>query len=254
MDLVIKEKFIEKWANYFPVSDLPLVSYYADDLNDARFPQKPKPNKRGYTCIFSQLAPVRLGKPRAFNQDNFGCWGASGTLGFGEEPTPEDVDHMVDFLINVEKFKKSKEHVMGMLAANPPMPAQGKYLIFKRWDLLSESDTPQVVLFFCTPDAIAGLHTLANFDTMGPHGVMAPFGSGCDSFIGFAMKELNSDKPKAVIGLLDPPARACVKPNLLSFSIPWPKFVTMLENMDECFLNTYIWEKIQKRMKSTHKV
>ncbi len=250
MDLKIKNSFITKWEKYFTGNDLPIACFYAVEPKEADFPKAPKPNKKGYTCIFSQLAPVRAGKPRAFNQDNFGCWGASGTLGFGNEPTQEDMDHMVDFLTNVEKFKKSKAHVIGMFAANPPMPAEGKYLIFKRWDMLLESDEPQVVLFFVTPDAMAGLHTLANFDTINPHGVIAPFGSGCDSFIGFAMRELKSDNPKAVIGLLDPPARSCVKPNLLSFSIPWPKFVTMLENMDDCFLNTYIWEKIHKRMKT----
>ncbi len=250
MDLKIKTSFITKWEKYFTGNDLPIACFYADEPKEADFPKAPKPNKKGYTCIFSQLAPVRAGKPRAFNQDNFGCWGASGTLGFGNEPTQEDMDHMVDFLTNVEKFKKSKEHVIGMFAANPPMPAEGKYLIFKRWDMLLESDEPQVVLFFVTPDAMAGLHTLANFDTINPHGVIAPFGSGCDSFIGFAMRELKSDNPKAVIGLLDPPARSCVKPNLLSFSIPWPKFVTMLENVDDCFLNTYIWAKIHNRMKT----
>jgi hypothetical protein len=90
---------------------------------------------------------------------------------------------------------------------------------------------------------------LANFDTIDPHSVTAPFGSGCDSLIGFSMEELKSDEPKAVIGLFDPPARACVKPNFLNFSIPWPKFFTMLEKMDDCFLNTYIWENFQKRMK-----
>ena len=62
-----------------------------------------------------------------------------------------------------------------------------------------------------------------------------------------------SDDPKAVIGLLDPSARACVKPNQLSFSIPWPKFLSMLDNMDDCFLNTYVWEKIHKRLKHSEK-
>ena len=140
---------------------------------------------------------------------------------------------------------------MGMAAANPPEQAQGKYIIFKRWDLLTEADQLQVVAFFCTPDAISGLHTLASFDTIGPHDVIAPFGSGCDGLISSAFKELSSGEPKAVMGLFDPPARACVKADLLSFSIPGPKFVTKLENMDDCFLNTYIWEKIQNRMKPT---
>jgi len=244
----IKENFIKKWEKYFPGSELPIACYYTDELNDTDFPKAPKPNKKGYTCFFSQLVPVWRGKPRAFNQDNFGCEGAGDILGFGEAYTKEDIDEMVEFLVNVERFKKSEEHVKGMLEANPTMSARGKYLVFKRWDLLKEHDNPQVVLFFATPDAISGLHTLANFDTMDPHGVIAPFGSGCDSVIGFAMKELASDEPKAVLGLFDPPTRVYVKPHLLSFSIPWPKFEAMLENMDNCFLDTSIWKGTQKRM------
>ena len=47
---------------------------------------------KGYTCIFSQLAPVRSGKPRAFNQDNFGCGDAAGILGFGKAWTMAKFD------------------------------------------------------------------------------------------------------------------------------------------------------------------
>ena len=177
MDLEIKNLFLDKWNQYFPGSDLPITCYYADELSGADFPKAPKPNNRGYTCIFSQLAPVRMGKSRAFNQDNLGCWGGIGTLGFGKEPTKEDMDQMVDFLLNVEKFKKTREQVLAMAAANPPLPAQGKYLIFKRWDMLMQADQPQVVAFLCKPDAIAGLHTLASYDTIGPHDVITPFGS-----------------------------------------------------------------------------
>ncbi len=136
-----------------------------------------------------------------------------------------------------------------MFESNPSMPTNGKYIVFKRWDSLTEDDEPQVVFFFCNPDTISGLHSLANFDTMEPHGVIAPFGSGCDSLVGFAMKELKSEAPKAVIGLFDPSARVCVKRDLQSFSIPWPKFQSMFRNMDNSLLDTFFWGKIRKRMK-----
>jgi hypothetical protein len=245
MEPTIKTSFIDKWGKYFSESELPIACYYSDDLNDAKFPDAPKPNKHGLTCLFSQLAPVRRGKARAFNQDNLGCWGSKGLLGF----IPAGADEQTtDFLVNVERYKKSHTHVKAMFENSPPLKAKKKYLIFKRWDSLTENDDPQVVFFFCTPDVLSGLHGLANYDTMTPHGVMTPFCSGCEMLVAFPMKELESDDPRAVIGLLDPSARACVKPNLLSFSIPWPKFLTMLENMDDCFLNTYVWEKIHKRL------
>ncbi|MBN2844838.1 MAG: DUF169 domain-containing protein [Deltaproteobacteria bacterium] len=245
MNINIKTNFINKWGKYFPGSELPIACYYSNDLNGAKFTDPPKQNKQGYTCIFSQLAPVRRGKVRAFNQDNLGCWGAKGVLGF----IPSGADEQtMDFLVNIERYKKSSEHIRAMFKSNPPLPAKGRYLIFKRWDMLTDKDQPQVVCFFCTPDVLSGLHGLANYDTMDPHGVITPNWSGCDMLVGFAMKELKSDQPKAIIGLFDPRARVCVMPDLLSFSIPWPKFESMLKNIDDCFLNTYTWEKIRKRV------
>jgi hypothetical protein len=245
MDLTIKKSFTEKWKKYFYQIEFPIACFYSDDLCGAEFPDAPKPNKHGLTCIFSQLAPVRIGKTRAFNQDNLGCWGSKGLLGF----IPAGADEQtINFMVNVERYKKSPAHVKAMFKNSPPLKAKQKYLIFKRWDLLNENDDPQVVFFFCTPDVLSGLHGLANYDTMTPHGVITPFCSGCEMLIAFPMKELESEDPKAVIGLLDPSTRACVKPNLLSFSIPWPKFVSMLANIDDCFLNTYIWENLHNRL------
>ena len=250
MDINVKTDFIEKWEKYFPGSELPVACYYADELNGAQFPNAPKTNKSGLTCLFSQLVPVRRGKARAFNQDNLGCWGSKGLLGFIPAEADEET---TDFMVNVERYKKSPAHVKAMFENSPPLKAKRKYMIFKRWDSLTENDDPQVVFFFCSSDVLSGLHGLANYDTMTPHGVITPFCSGCEMLVAFPMKELESDDPKAVIGLLDPSARACVKPNVLSFSIPWPKFLTMLENMDDCFLNTYVWEKIHKRLNPSGK-
>ena len=113
-------------------------------------------------------------------------------------------EQTTDFMVNVERYKKSHAHVEAMFENSPPLKAKRRYLIFKRWDSLSETDDPQVVFFFCTPDVLSGLHGLANYDTMTPHGVITPFCSGCEMLIAFPMKELKSDDPKAVIGLLDP--------------------------------------------------
>lgn len=247
MDMQIKESFLEKWEKYFPNEELPVACWYSDELPEGvDFPDKPKENKHGYTCIFSQIAPVHRGKSRAFNQENLGCFGADGTLGF----LPVDInDEYVDFLTNVERFKRDRELVECMAKDNPAITAPGKYLILKRWDQLTEKDEPQIVFFFGKADAVSGLHTLANYDYKTQHGVLAPFGSGCDSLIGFAMKQVLSNGDQCILGLFDPPARGCIKKDLMTFSAPYTRFLKMLSNMDNCFLNTYIWEKIQKRMK-----
>jgi len=253
MDPEIKEKFIERWGNYFPGSELPIVCFYADALDGVEYPDAPKTNKN-YVCIFGQLTSVRMGKARAFNQDNIGCFGGVGLFGFSGPRTPQEMEYSYDFLIKEEKFYKTAEQVKEIMTNRAPAPARGKYIIFKRWDLLTANDQPLVVSFFCNADTIAGLHALANYDSMTPHGVIAPFSSGCDTLVGFAMRELQADTPRAVLGLFDPSARVCVKPDLLTFSAPWPKFISMLENMDKCFLTTSLWQSICKRMKPSDSI
>ena len=157
MEPTIKSSFIDKWEKYFSGSELPIACYYSDDLNDAEFPDSPKPNKSGLTCLFSQLAPVRRGKARAFNQDNLGCWGSKGLLGF----IPAEADEQTtDFMVNVERYKKSPAHVRAMFENSPPLNAKRKYMIFKRWDSLTENDDPQVVFFFCSPDVLSRVFTV----------------------------------------------------------------------------------------------
>ena len=62
MNLEIKKNFLENWEKYFPGNELPIACYYSNEINNVKFPKAPKPNPRGYTCIFSQIAPVRKGR------------------------------------------------------------------------------------------------------------------------------------------------------------------------------------------------
>ncbi|MEA2116474.1 MAG: DUF169 domain-containing protein, partial [Thermodesulfobacteriota bacterium] len=175
MNFEIKERFMAAWEKHFPGSELPIACFYTDELGDVKFPDHPKPNKKGYTCLFSQIAPVKQGRSRAFNIENLGCFGSFLPLGFDINLS----DDVKNYICNIERVKKSYDHFVSMYKHRPPRKAPGKYLVFKRWDTVTEQDNPQVVIFFATPDAIAGLHGLANFDTMTPHGVITPFGTAC---------------------------------------------------------------------------
>ena len=247
MRLEIKERFLKAWEKHFPNNELPLVCFYANELKDVEFPNAPKPHPRGYTCIFSQIAPVRRGRARAFNADNLGCFGANLHLGFDQ---PHVTDEVRQYVCEVERYKKTSDHLDRHYAHYPIMQAPGKYLVFKRWDILEEHDTPQVVVFFGNPDTMSGLHTLANYDEKTPFGVYAAWGSGCDSLINYPMRELESEQPKSFIGGFDPSGRRCVKPDLLTFSTPWPKFLRMLDNMDESFLVGDDWADVKSRFQS----
>jgi hypothetical protein len=126
--------------------------------------------------------------------------------------------------------------------------APGTFIVFKRWDTLEAADEPQAVVFFAPTDVLSGLYTLANFDESDPHGVIAPMGAGCATIVHYPYLELQLPRPKAVLGMFDVSARPCVQPHELTFAVPWPKFLRMLDNADESFLITGSWEKVKARI------
>jgi hypothetical protein len=147
-----------------------------------------------------------------------------------------------------ERYKKSPELVQAFLKTQPPFEAPARYLLFKRWDMLSKGDTPLAVIFFATADVLSGLFTLANFDYADTDGVITPMGSGCATIIGYPLREASSGNPRCVLGMFDVSARPCVPDNTLTFTVPMQRFETMVHHMDESFLTTQSWRLVQKRM------
>ncbi len=105
------------------------------------------------------------------------------------------------------------------------------------------------VIFFASPDVLAGLFTLANYDETEPNGVIAPFGAGCASIVDYPLREAQSSRPRAVLGMFDVSARPCVGAGELTFTVPWPKFVRMVDNMPDSFLITPSWTKVRNRLR-----
>jgi hypothetical protein len=130
----------------------------------------------------------------------------------------------------------------------PAFKAPSPFIVFKRWDMLEASDDPAAVIFFAKPDVLAGIFTLANYDEIEQHGVIAPFGSGCSTIVMYPYLERDSQRPRAVLGMFDVSARPFVPKEVLTFAVPMNKFERMVDNMDESFLITPSWEKVQKRI------
>ncbi len=247
MDIQIKDKLSTLWRKYFNNAELPITFYYTGEEGHAEL-VKPKtlPN-----CIIGALAGVREGNSYCFNVDSVGCFGGKRYLGF----TPEVSANFEYFLsygipgkLRGERYKKSPELVKEMQKHATAFKAPAPFAVFKRWDKLEASDSPEVIIFFARPDVLSGLFTLASFDEAEPNGVISPFGSGCSSIITHPYLEKDSKRPRAVIGMFDVSARPHVPPDTLSFSVPMPKFLRMVDNMEESFLITDSWQRVQKRI------
>jgi uncharacterized protein (DUF169 family) len=252
MDIELKEKFSTLWQKYFEGAELPIVFYYASEVSGVQLVKRPS----GHRCMMADLSKVRRGDTICFGADSFGCFGGKRYLGFGQEVMPNFEYFLscgIPGKLEGERYKKTPELVKEIMRKVPKFEAPGRFIVFKRWDLLDESDEPDVVVFFARPDVLSGLFTLANFDVGELDGVFCPFSAGCGSIAQYPYLEKESDHPRTVVGMFDVSARPFVPDDTLSFSVPMNRFITMVENMDESFLTTPSWHKIHKRIKEARK-
>jgi uncharacterized protein (DUF169 family) len=248
MDLQLKDKFATLWKKYFNNAELPITFYYTDEEGHAEL-VKPGSVSR---CIIGALSSVREGKSSCFNIESVGCFGGKRYLGFAEKIRPNFEYFLscgIPGELEGERYKKSPELVKEWIKKAPVFKAPARYAVFKRWDKLEESDSPEVVIFYAQPDVLSGLFTLANFDMAEQNGVIAPMGSGCSTIVQYPYLEKDSEHPRGVIGMFDVSARPYVQENVLTFAVPMNRFATMVENMEESFLITGSWQAVQKRIK-----
>jgi uncharacterized protein (DUF169 family) len=247
MDISFKHKFMKLWETYFPAAELPLGYYYTNDKEKIDSLKSPGRSH----CLICELARVREGVSLAFDLESVRCGGGKRYLGFTRELRP-DFEYFLSCGIpekmEGERYKKTPEIVKEQLKHQPVFEAPAPFIVFKRWDKMTTVDEPLVIVFFVRPDALSGLFTLANYDEVQPNGVITPFGSGCSALVYYPYNEYLSEQPRAVLGMFDVSARPCVPANSLTFAVPWPKFVSMVDNMEESFLITASWNRVKERM------
>ncbi len=246
MQAEFKQRFVQQWARYFPKAPLPITFYYADQETRAT---KMAPYPEGH-CLIHELTRVRSGESLSFTGESVMCGGGKYYLGFTQKLRPNFSAFLscgIPGQLEGERYKASPALVEEQMAAEPHRSAPAKMIVFKRWDQLAETDQPQVVIFFAAADVLSGLFTLANFDEHGNQAVIAPAVSGCASIVQVPLRELHAERSRAVLGMFDVSARPWVEPGVLSLAVPWPKFVRMVDSMDDSFLITGSWDKVRSR-------
>lgn len=247
MKIEIRDHFIQQWRKYFNNADLPITFYYTDTpVNDDIIPSTGK-----WNCLISELQKVRLGQTLAFGSESLKCGGAKRYLGFADRMRPNFEYFLscgIENKMEGERYIRTPELVRELMKDQKKLLIEGNYIVFKRWDNLNENDNPVAATFFATPDVLSGLFTLANFDQLEPNSTVTPFGAGCASIVYYPYLEKDSDRPRAVIGMFDVSARPNVPEGVLTFSVPMVKITRMIGYMDESFLITDSWKKVQKRI------
>jgi hypothetical protein len=248
MDTKLRDDFIAKWKKYFKGAELPIAFYYTDTADRALMPTLGKVLHR---CVIAEIMGVRKGKKLVLDNDAVGCAGGKRYLGFDQTLRPGFEFFLscgIEGKMEGERYKKSPEIVKELLKKAKTFTAPKKYIVFTRWDRLTEADNPDAVIFFAPPDVLSGLFTLAGFEESDPNGVICPFSAGCGSIVGYPMLEAAASHPRAVLGMFDVSARPFVPEGVLTFAVPMKKFTRMVADMDESFLITPSWAKVKKRI------
>lgn len=199
-------------------------------------------------CVVAMLNAASKGKTAAFSKSNVMCKG--GLSGLGLKPFETG---FIEYFLSVGTKEKSGEHYKKtpQLAldyiSNLPKYSSDDYVIFKPLNTLN-NELPQSVVFLVNADQLSGLVTLANYDKSNQDNVKILFGSGCAQAVLNGIVANSQGNDSCFIGLTDPSARKCIDKNIMSFTIPYNRFLEMESNVESCFFKTKTWQTIYNRI------
>ena len=231
------KEFIESYREAFGENaQLPLLFGYSDT------PVAQTAKIGG--CFFKGLQAAREGTPISLSVEVIGCGGGKLYTGFTDMP-----EHVPNYVSITEKYKRTPEMVADYVKHLEIPRATKPYLNFVRIDQAESFEGFEGILFYATPDMLAGLCGWAFYDTNEPDAVMAQFGSGCSTVVSMTVVENAHGGHRCFLGLLDPSVRPWVGPNELSFTVPMSRFMVMMDTMRQCFLfGSHSWEKLKARL------
>ena len=228
--------FIEKYRQAFgEKAPLPIAFGYSDTpVSEIRSVPK---------CLVGSISNVRHGNSLTLSAENVICGGGGLYTAFTEMP-----ERVPIFVSEVEHYKKTKEMVVDYVQGLNIELTQKPYLNFVRIDNLKEWSDAEALLFFATPDILAGLSSWAFYDNNSADAVVTQFSSGCASIVTRAISENKSGGRSCFIGMLDPSARPLIPENELTFTIPMCRLMEMLETMDDSSLYQKAFSALRRRI------
>jgi uncharacterized protein (DUF169 family) len=167
MDTGIRDRFVTLWQTSCPGAELPITFEVGEDRGTTEKAKTPK----GWRCFICDLARVRKGTSLVFDRTSVTCSGGLFYLGYDTQRS-ENFRYFLSSgkpgVVEGERYKRRPEIIDEINACHVSLPAEGRCYTFRRWDMLTPEDNPDVVIFFARPEVLSALFTLANFDQANP--------------------------------------------------------------------------------------
>jgi hypothetical protein len=206
-------------------------------------------------CVMSLLNAAAQGKVTVLERKS-GCMGGHIGMGFCEEyeGPPGGIEYFLstgkgEGFPEGEGYRKTPELAHAFFEELPRVKFPYEYIVLKPLEKVDpHQEAPNVVVFLVNPDQLTALVVLANYGRPSSDNVIIPAASGGQSIGVLPYQEACAERQRAVVGTLDVSAPPFMKPDQLTFAVPYAMFQEMEMNVDGSFLDRKAWEKVRERI------
>ncbi|TFG01031.1 MAG: hypothetical protein EU541_00645 [Promethearchaeota archaeon] len=233
-------KIAHRFMEYMNLNYYPLGMYFSNKMPDGKTKTQGKIFRR---CIVGHVFKASKKGGSSIIQEGIGCPGGQFWSGFRKKvPTgwAHFLTHGKEDVLGgrAEHFKKNIP--VAVKTIKDPGTVEGiknfRYIVYQNLEEIPDNQNIEFILFFVTPNKMAKLITLMNYERHIPYAVKAAAGSGCMSLLNYPLKMKKKPEADAIMGIWDTFARKTIPHNILSLSLRRWLVEEMAINIPESFL------------------